>query len=127
MSHLGSAFGSRNLGSPASNSTHTTWNTSAASSRDRPNLMGIEKMRFLYLSIRADQASWLPLQHSRTKRSSGQVDSRTELAGITVLHRQKLHFRGGGRAVQHSTAYLDPRWLVGSSPRSFSRLPECRA
>src|SRR5271167_2337976 len=33
--------------------------------------MGIEKIRFLYLSISADQASSLPRRHSRTRRVSG--------------------------------------------------------
>src|SRR5580698_589427 len=110
MSHLGSAFGSRNLGRPASNSTHTAWNTSAESSRDKPNLMGIEKMRFLYFSIKADQASWLPLQHSRTRRSSGQVNSRTDFAGLTAYRRCGLHSPGGNKAAQRSTACLDPGW-----------------
>src|SRR5580698_2621458 len=127
MSHLGSAFGSRSLGSPASNSTHTAWNTSPASSRDRPNLIGIEKMRFLYLSISADHASWLPLQHSRTNRSSVQADWRTELAGLTAYHRRKPRFQGGSRSVRRSTTCLDRGSQVENSPGSSWRPPEHRA
>src|ERR1041385_4094487 len=37
--------------------------------------MGIEKMRFLYLSISADHAASLPARHSRTKRSFVQARS----------------------------------------------------
>src|ERR1700687_149325 len=70
MSHFGRARGSRNVGSCESNSRQTARKISAASSRERPYLMGIEKIRFLYLSISADQDSSLPFKHPRTNRSS---------------------------------------------------------
>src|SRR5580658_643310 len=44
---------------------------SEASSLEKRYFRGIEKMRFLYLSISADHASSLPSRHSFTRRVSG--------------------------------------------------------
>src|SRR6185437_10342704 len=70
MIHFGRALGLRSLGSSESSSRQTAWKMSVASSGEKPYLMGIEKIRFLYLSISADQAASLPFRHSRTSRVS---------------------------------------------------------
>src|SRR5437016_2165243 len=44
---------------------------SAESSSEKPYFTGMEKIRFLYLLIKADQADSLPLRQSRTSCSSG--------------------------------------------------------
>src|SRR6185369_14601201 len=108
MSHLGRARGSRNWGKSESRSRQTAWKISAASPRDNPNLMGMEKIRFLYFSIRADHAAWLPSQHSRTKRSLDQESSGGRFSCFTVVHRlrHRLTVENGG--VQQSLGWWAP-------------------
>src|SRR5207247_10371845 len=101
ISHLGRARDSRSWGKSESKSRHTAWKISAASSRGRPNLIGTEKIRFLYFSIKADQASWLPFRHSAIRRSSVQERSRAANSGFTESHQRPS--LDGKIAVQHST------------------------
>src|ERR1700739_3305028 len=70
MSHLGNAWGSRSSGNLWRSSRHVVWKTSADSCGANPYFTGIEKMRALYLSTSADQASSLPFKHSATSRLS---------------------------------------------------------
>src|SRR5437764_13555179 len=57
---------------------------SLASSRESSYFIGIEKIRFLYLSMRADQASSLALMHSFTSRSSDQASSSVHSSLVAV-------------------------------------------
>src|SRR5579872_1169704 len=102
MIHFGRALGLRSLGSSKSSSRQTAWKMSVASSEEKPYLMGIEKMRFLYLSIRADQAASVPLRHSCTSRVSGHAVRCSSLAKI-------FRCTGGSRPPQLSGRITLPR------------------
>lgn len=79
MIHAGRLFGSRKVGREDTNCKHTCWNISFASLDENPNLRGIEKTRFLYLSIKARHASSFPATHSLISRSSVQFSFGPEL------------------------------------------------
>src|SRR6266704_6320357 len=127
MSHFGKALGSRSRGRSVSRSRHTAWKMSAASSY-RPSLMGIEKIRFLYLSTRAAQAFSSPCRHSATRRSSGQEArlSRCIFAATVTGFRlfPCLWFRCVGKAGRHSTVCNDPALQDENCRPEPSRRPE---
>src|SRR5438128_9752078 len=105
MSHFGKALGSRSRGRSVSRSRHTAWKMSAASSY-RPSLMRIEKIRFLYLSTRADQAFSSPCRHSATRRSSGQEARLSRCIFAATVTGFRLFFFFSSRR-RHTRCYRD--------------------
>src|SRR5687767_1174864 len=75
MSQLRKAPASRSRGSSVNTSMHTAWKMSAASSGPAPYFSGIEKIRFLYFAINADQARSSPFKQALMRRSSFHVAS----------------------------------------------------
>src|SRR5580704_9815630 len=99
---------------------------SVASSAEKPYLIGMEKMRFLYLSINATQASSFPFRHSATRRRSSHalrpsiaVESRPR--AIECVPAEIT----GYKARQYSTACKDPRPLVENCRLDYLPRPEC--
>src|SRR5580704_7911273 len=91
---------------------------SVASSEEKPYLMGIEKIRFLYLSTSADQASSLPPRHSLTRRVSGHA-ARFSSSDWDLIWPMKPDPRppNGCKAGQHSRARTDPESRAGNFRR----------
>ena len=120
MIQAGRLFGSRKVGREDTNCKHTCWNISFASLEENPNLRGIEKTRFLYLSIKVRHASSFPATHSLIRRSSVQFSFGPELV---IPGACGIRSHSPERAV--NTAGPSPETHIPELPVSNLRSKDC--